>query len=738
MKKVILIEDMVLSRHWQRKLYLFLLKRQPGLIVYIFGLIWVWFLNELHLIKQETYLQKSWKYLDNVKNRDILLKKFWKKNPFKKHWFNDLSGELWTTRMPLFLFADYLSENSIQIVSTETVTLSEEHCFPLVYRQKIFNTKKELLFRKCLHVLWTITVLTGMGIGIGLVSLYFGASYFIMPMFISYFKIPSLIVLNILPVVFMIYVFYFLFNRVYVSFFMTAFIAIGLSLVNYYKLMFRNDPLLASDFIFFNESVNMAGKYPIHINYKIILVVMAVIIGIIMAIYLTDGRISKKRYRIVGLISMLIIGNLLFDHVYASSEYVKKTENLEKVNRWSATQVYISRGFVYPFILSVFSSIEKVPEEYNKKEAISELGTYTYENIPDSKKVNVISIMLEAFQDFSKYDQIQFEKNPYEIWDGIKEESVSGELVTNIFAGGTIDTERSFMTGYSVLPNFRKNVPSYIRYFSEQGYYVEGSHPGYDWFYNRKNVNEYLGFDTYHFFENYYKDFTGYIIKDEIFFPALIDLYDRQEGNDKPYFSFNVTYQNHGPYSTEPRTEERFLMDQGYSVENYNILNNYLSGIYDTQVHLKKMLDELDQRSEPFVVIVFGDHNPWLGDNNSVYNMLNIDFDMTTDTGFYNYYETPYIIWGNQAAKDALGTELVGKGPQIGPYFLMNTFFELAGLKGNEYMQLSTDMMHQMEVIHTTKRYKVNGELAETLDASDRKKLDQYESVQYYLRNEKR
>lgn len=738
MKKIILIEDMVLNRHWQRKLYLFFLLRQPGLIVYMLGLIWGWFLNELHLLKPEKYIERSWTYAEKVKNRDALLKKYWEKYPFKKHWFKDLGNELWATRMPLFLFEHYLNENHIQLFALDSMTLSDEYYFPLVYRQKIVKTKKELFVRKCLHVLWTITVLTGMGMGIGLVCLYFGASYFILPMFLSYFKIPSLVLLNILPVVLLIYVLYFLFNRVYVSFFMTSFIAIGLSLVNYYKLMFRNDPLLASDFIFFNESINMASKYPIHINYKIILVGAAVAIGIVLAIYLTDGRISKKRYRIVGLITMMCIGSLLFDHVYASAAYVKKTENLQNVNRWSATQVYISRGFVYPFILSVFSSIEKAPKDYNKKEAIADLEAYTYEDMPDNKKVNVIGIMLEAFQDFSKYDQIQFEKNPYEIWDTLKKESVSGELVTNIFAGGTIDTERSFITGYTALPNFRKNVPSYARYFSEQGYYVEGSHSGYDWFYNRKNVNEYLGFDTYHFFENYYKDFTGYIVKDEIFFPELINLYDQQADSGKPYFSFNVTYQNHGPYSSEPRTQERFLKDQGYSVENYNILNNYLSGIYDTQVHLKKMIDGLKDRSEPFVVIVFGDHNPWMGDNNSVYTMLNINFDMTTDTGFYDYYDTPYIIWGNQAAKEALGNDLVGEGPQIGPYFLMNTFFELADLNGNEYMQFSTDVMHQMEVIHTTKRYKLNGELTETLDPADQSLLNKFESVQYYLRNEKR
>lgn len=736
MKKLIMIEEMVLNRHWQRKMYLFFLRRHPALITYIFGIIWTWFLNELHLINAEKYNQKTWRYLEKVNNREEELSLFWKRYPFKEHWFSELGNEVWTTKLPVMLFASYLKEQHIELKAFETLEMRPEYYFPLVYRQKIYDSPKKLFLKKCLHIGWTISVLTVMGIGIGVVCLYFGASYFIMPMFLSYFKIPGLALLNIVPVVILIYFLYFLFNRVYVSFFVSSFIAIGLSLVNYYKLMFRNDPLLASDFIFFNESVNMAGKYPIHLNYKIILVFITVGLGILFAIYLTDGRISKKRYRVTGMLATLFLSVFLFNHVYASATYVKQTENFEHVNRWSTTQVYISRGFVYPFILSSFSSIEKAPKGYSKKEAKAILNEFTYENIPETKKVNVIGIMLEAFDDFSKYDQIQFEKNPYEIWDALKAESFSGELVTNIFAGGTIDTERSFMTGYTKLPNFRREVPSYVRYFAEQGYYVEGSHPGYDWFYNRKNVNDYLGFTQYHFFENYYKDLTGYIVKDELFFPELIKLFDENESRNMPYFSFNVTYQNHGPYSTESRTDEVFLKDQGYSAENYNILNNYLAGINDTQVQLKKMIDELRSREEPVVVIVFGDHNPWLGDNNSVYTMLNINLDMNTDEGFYNYYDTPYIIWGNDAAKKALGNELVGDGPQIGPYYLMNTFFELAGLKGNEYMQLSTKVMEHVDIIHTTDRYREDHVLTDVLSEENQKLLDQYERVQFYLKNE--
>ena len=70
--------------------------------------------------------------------------------------------------------------------------------------------------------------------------------------------------------------------------------------------------------------------------------------------------------------------------------------------------------------------------------------------------------------------------------------------------------------------NLRTNCWSYARYFASQGYHTEGSHPSHDWFYNRKNVNEYLGFDDYYFLENHYADLTGgETAMDDVFLPEL-------------------------------------------------------------------------------------------------------------------------------------------------------------------------------------------------------------------------
>ena len=158
------------------------------------------------------------------------------------------------------------------------------------------------------------------------------------------------------------------------------------------------------------------------------------------------------------------------------------------------------------------------PKGYNKKEAKSELEKYEYSNIPDDKKVNVIAIMLEAYSDLSDAEGIEFKIDPYRKWHVLESQSYSGDLITNIFAGGTIDTERKFLTGATNLPTLRKKTNSYVYYFKEQGYTVEGSHPSSNFFYNRVNINKNLGFDNYYFLENKYENLLNAYFIEIIFY----------------------------------------------------------------------------------------------------------------------------------------------------------------------------------------------------------------------------
>lgn len=137
--------------------------------------------------------------------------------------------------------------------------------------------------------------------------------------------------------------------------------------------------------------------------------------------------------------------------------------------------------------------------------------------------------MLESYADLSKLVDNDAIDAVYEPLHEIESQSISGGLVSDVFMGNTVQTERAFLTGYNRMGSFRSASNSYVRYLASQGYTTEGSHPGYDWFYNRVNINENLGFEQYYFFDDYYSN-TGMnkdtliLDSDALFFPEVVKM----------------------------------------------------------------------------------------------------------------------------------------------------------------------------------------------------------------------
>ena len=211
---------------------------------------------------------------------------------------------------------------------------------------------------------------------------------------------------------------------------------------------------------------------------------------------------------------------------------------------------------------------------------------------------------------------------------------------------------------------------------------------------------------------------------------------ENRDGTGNPYFSFNVTYQGHGPYGDrecwwgEP---EDFFTNPGLDDASRYILSNYLGSVMATQRHLADMVDAFRASDEPIVLVVFGDHKPWLGNGNSVYHALGVTLDQDSQEGFYNYWSTPYLIWANGAAKAALGRDVRGKGPDISPCFLMNVLFEQLGWTGDAYMQAVDPCRAELPVIHSPgARLTAAGELTAQLPPEQKELARRFLCLSYY------
>lgn len=597
---------------------------------------------------------------------------------------------------------------------------------------------KTLKTSKTKGMLVSIFLIVASSLVISLLSLVLAPSSHGTEMFYHYFTNILVFIMNTMPIIILMFMLYFLLGRIWISCLLTGGLTLGLSLVNYYKLSLRDDPFLFEDFQLMAEAKDIVKSYEITINFKVV-VILCIFIGCVILCFFNKRKPHKVTRVIgVGVSALLLVGTYMLS---TSDDVYSKTQSIVLMDGGDPVEQFSSRGFIYPFLYSVKSVNMQKPNGYNAKETKDNLEQYVYEDIPDDKKVNVIGIMLEAFNDFNKFDGVEFDYNPYEKWEKLKDESYSGEIVTKIFGGGTIVTERNFLSGYYLLPTFRKNTNTYVTYFKEQGYTTEGVHPYHDWYYNRKNVNRNMGFDNYYFYENYFEPSGIYLntgkglmwtIPDDILVDSIVDLFNKNKDTGKPYFNFSVSLEDHGAYPDEDLADTKYLKwKPDYNEQDYNICNYYFEKIESTCEAVNKLVDSFREEEEPVVIVLFGDHNPWLGNDYSGYNMLGINLEKDSEEGFYNYYCTPYLFWANESAEKCLGTNLVGKGKTVDASFLMNELFAQLGLAGNEYMQATTEVYNSINVIESP-FYMKGDTVTDSLSEDDMNLLNYYEQIQYY------
>lgn len=551
-------------------------------------------------------------------------------------------------------------------------------------------------------------------------------------LFESYFQSNLLMIMNFIPIILLMSFIYLISNRLWLGYGITALVFVAIGIINKLKLTYREDPFTFIDMKLVGESLEMTKTYDLSLSSRVIIILLGLlVIGILLKIYF-QAKIRSNKTRSSLLILLSILSIIIFKGYYFDFKLYDQVGDLSLVNRWVESQRYQTKGLVYPFIYSIKDIKIQLPENYDEDKAKEDLNKYEYKDIAEDKKINVISIMLEAYNDFSEFEDVELNIDVYEEFHKLQEESIHGKLVTNVFAGDTINTERGFLTGYHKQPKYFKKTNGFPWYFKEQGYRTESMHPITGSFYNRRNVNEYLGFDNFDHYDNKYEEIQEEYLMDMEFFDYIIEGFEKSKKDKEAYFHFSVTYQNHGPYADIKYSDTELLVKKDhYNDPDYNIMNNYLRGINQTDKALKKLFDRFRNEEEPTMIVIFGDHNPWLGKDNSVYNMLDINLDLENVEGFKNYYQTPYLIWGNDVAREILDKDLSEEGPTVSPNILMAELFDYLDWEGNEYMQYIKDVKSKFTVNHDL-FFKEDEKFTKKLSEENKKLWKEYQDIEYY------
>ena len=578
---------------------------------------------------------------------------------------------------------------------------------------------------------------------LGVMTLALTVSSYSMEIFRNYFTTPMIPIVNIAILFGFCSLLYLLTGREWSAYLVTAAVFLAIAIGNYYLIMIRNDPLRFEDLTSLREALNITATqhYELQLSWR---VVLSVVLGAAYTVFL--ALVLRKQPKVKRLWLAAPCAVLVAAAVFlASADQVQTwTKNYKKINTWSHTQIAISRGIVYTFTYSIFSSSSTPPDGYKEKDVEAMLEQYPEEDIPEERKLNIIAVMRESYTDLSAVETTRPEAldfSCYELYHRLQAESYTGTLITNGFGGNTKDAERCFLTGCTSAKDYRSLAQSYVWYLRDQGYFTEGIHPFNGWFYNRVNINKYLGFNEYYFREELFEDtLDGTVAEDDRLYDLIWEKFNDTDPA-VPYFSFSVTYEGHGPYNYKKNLyDTRFVLEDADTADGY-AMNNYLSCVYKRDQELDDLVRRLTEVDRPVALVVFGDHKPTLGAdvNNyttAAYKTFGMDLDVSSEQGFINYYSTEYLIWLNPAAQALYDEDRTGQtGPMISPCYLMNQVFDYLGMgKGPAFLQAMEEQMQAMPVFSTKGRYSVDGHLTGTLTAEALETRQTIRYLNYYRR----
>ena len=498
---------------------------------------------------------------------------------------------------------------------------------------------------------------------------------------LAHFKAqPLLIVLNALPVGMLVLLFACLFRNVFFGAALVNFAVCALSIANRIKIEVRDEPVFPRDLALLKEVGSAMGTYDIRFPAAVIAVVVCTTVLLIaLGLFIGSRPFPVARLRgwlgsLLGAAASFGLLTALILTVYASDTLYN---SFRVSNAYYIPSVFNELGFPYCFCHQFTTYPIDRPEGFNKTMAAA---WETGDQPGQGKDVHLIMVMNEAFSDLTDDPAFSYtaENDPLSNFHALREDShaISGHLVVPGFAGGTANTEFDVLTGMqtnalsatttSAFRVVNRNLDSVLRVFREDGYHTSFFHPGDDWFYNRENVYRWFGTEETAFADQMEDlEYKGRWVTDDYMAGFIESAFEDAVSQGRLLCNYTTTIQNHMSYTADKYGEgydyPAVPLSVPVSEQTETMLKVYIEGVRDADAMLGRLVDYFSNTDEPVVLAFWGDHLPYLGDNQLGYRELGSEVAQKEEdrTDTLCSYETPYVIWVNDAAAEALDWDRV-------------------------------------------------------------------------------
>lgn len=427
-----------------------------------------------------------------------------------------------------------------------------------------------------------------------------------------------------------------------------------LGIANFIVQSFRNTPLSFVDLTLVFSVFSVFNSYLS--AFEMILIVIGIIGAIVGLVFLYKKEVKKERIlkcSIISFLATLLIALLVRFPLINVGALSDDYSNL--------TNAYREYGLPYCFVVSVVDRNVDKPDEYNKElveESLVELDNLikllnstpvSDITVNSDKQPNVIFLQLESFMDPNHILNLEFSENPVPYFTYLKENYPSGSLYVPSFGAGTANVEFEIMTGLNLnyfgageypytTVMLRQTTETIVYNLKENGYYSTIIHNNRATFYNRDKVFKNMGYDRFvsaEFITNLEYTQVGWA-KDAVLTQEILKALNTSNEAD---FIYTISVQPHGQYVDEFDQIENIVVncnfkDDTVDEELLSQYTYYINQLYEVDLFLKDLTEQLNNYNEPTMLVLYGDHLP------------NFDFE-DEDLLLGDKYQSEYVVWTN-------------------------------------------------------------------------------------------
>ena len=417
-----------------------------------------------------------------------------------------------------------------------------------------------------------------------------------------------------------------------------------LGVANGYMLLKRVTPFNAQDLKAATEGLSLINNYFNGFELIVLIVGAVAVVIWVVSMWRRGGQYTGKMHRFLALVAICVWGA-----VYSFVANAAVENRVVSTYFGNIAFAYEDYGLPYCFMASLFNTGINEPNDYSEETIarISKDGEITRNasDEPEEDLPNILFVQLESYFDVEEAEFFTTSKdacpNLHEMYDKYS----SGYFKVPSVGAGTANTEFEVLTGMNLryfgpgeypYKTILKETPceSAATALEALGYGTHALHNNGGNFYSRARVFNNMGFDSFTSkeFMNILQLTENGWSKDDILIDHIVDALDSTQQQD---FVFTISVQGHGDYPEEKVIENPEITVEGIEDEALkNKWEYYVNQVYEMDKFAGDLVNAIEKRGEPTVVVFYGDHLPTMG------------LKAEDLKGRY-LYNTNYVIWDN-------------------------------------------------------------------------------------------